>query len=249
MTPARSLPASWLVALLPLISCGGTVVFEEDGGGTGGDGGTGNVSSVASSTPTVSSTSSAGGGGSTSVTTVGPSVVSTGEGAGGPVTTVSSGEGGGAPSVCSSFNIYTECLQHGECVPIFDDRCCSSCFPGECADCIDYQFVGCTERLPPEPGGPCGVTPCGFIPDWACSGGAPDCDAGCFALPGCVNKQQCTGDVCEISCGAISPDACGPVDCDAPPPPCFDGEVPEAQNGCWSGACIPAWVCSLTTPL
>jgi hypothetical protein len=250
MTPARSV-LSLLLALsapLPLAACGGTVVFEEDGGGgDGGDGGANPAVTSVSVGPTVGSTANAGGGVSTSV---GPTTVSSGEG-GGPsaVTTVSSGEGGGVPAGCADHNIYAECLAFGECVPIFDDRCCSSCFPGECADCIDYQFVGCTERLPPEPGGRCGVAPCGFIPDWACEGGSPACDGGCFAQAGCVNKQKCSGDVCEISCDAVSPDACGPVDCFSPPPRCFDGEVPEASEGCWSGACIPAWVCSLQSPL
>lgn len=256
MTPVRSVRKVacwlWLVlsAPLPLGACGGTVVFEEDGGDGGAGGANPTVTSV-NVGPTVGSTANAGGGVTTSVSTSGP-VGSTGQGGGVVVSTSigSGGEGGGAPSVCSSFNIYTECLQHGECVPIFDDRCCSSCFPGEgCADCIDYQFVGCTERLPPKPEGQCGVAPCGFVPDWACAGGAPDCDRGCFAQPGCVNKQKCRGDVCEISCDAVSSDACGPVECNGVPPPCFDGEVPEASNGCWSGACIPAWVCSLQPPL
>ncbi len=243
MTPARSILPLWLLAssgsAALLAACGGTVVFEEDGGDGGGS------VNVAQAT-----TVGPGQGGGTSFASSGITT-SVSSGGGGPASSsivASSSSGGGGD--CASRNIYTACLQDSTCVPIFDDACCSNCFPGEgCADCVDFQFVGCTDRLPPEPDGTCGANPCGSIPYWACAGGAPACEDGCFDAAGCVEHVTCGFDSCTVECRAAQLDACGPVNCDAPTPACNEGQVAEASNGCWTGACIPAWVCSPMPPL
>lgn len=242
VAPRTLLPLSLLVA-----ACGGTVVFEEDGGDGGGGGVNPAVVSVTSGPGATGSSSGTGGGssasssvsGSGSVTNASASAASAGGG-------TSVGQGGS--SGCAGVDVYADCLGAGECVPVFDDLCCSSCFPGECADCQDLRFVGCTDRLPPEPEGACGAAPCGFVPDWTCTSGVPDCSEGCFEA-GCVQHLACDGDACEVWCDAVRPDACGVVVCDAPPPPCNGDQVPEVGGGCWTGACIPAWVCAPQPPL
>lgn len=241
VAPRTLMPLTLLVA-----ACGGTVVFEEDGG----DGGFGptvvSVAAVTSGPASASGTSSGGGGASSGVSVsaasgTGPSVSSVNAGGGSSV-----GQGGG--SGCSAIDTYTDCLGAGPCVPVFDDLCCSSCFPGECADCQDLRFVGCTDRLPPEPEGACGAPPCGFVPDWTCTAGTPDCSNGCSEA-GCVQKIACETNACEVWCEGVASDACGVVGCDAPPPLCADDQVPEVASGCWTGACIPAWVCRPVPPL
>ena len=238
-----------------LLACGGSVAFEEDGGGDGGNGGSNATSTSATSTSgpttgtsgtsTTTGNSTGGTGGSTSV-----AVSSTGVGSS---VTVGPGTGGG--SACSALN-YAECLgDNGRCVPVFDDYCCPSCFPGGCADCIDFRGVACIDRQTgggePPPGPPpqaCPTNGCGFVPDWACNGDKPDCSNGCFGNAGCVDKIRCQGDACEVSCEGIAPDACGPVNCNAPPPVCGEGSIAEASAGCWTGFCIPAWVCDFPAP-
>lgn len=244
VAPRTLLPLSLLVA-----ACGGTVVFEEDGGdGGGGASGVG-VTSVTSG-PAAGTGTSGQGGGSTTVS--GTSVSGSGGASSASVSVGSAGGGSsvgqGGGSACSGIDVYVDCLAAGACVPVFDDLCCSSCFPGECADCQDLRFVACTDRLPPEPEGACGQGPCGFVPDWTCTTGVPDCSEGCFEA-GCVQKLVCDIDACEVWCDAVRPDACGVVACDAPPPPCAGDQVPEVGGGCWTGACIPAWVCQPQPPL
>jgi hypothetical protein len=240
----------WIPSLaFTLFACGGTVVYDEDtsssgdGGasaqsgsttsrGSAGTGGAPTSTTTGSPTTSVGTSSAQGGGSSVSSTNTGPS--SSG-------VTVGPGSGGG--SSCGDLN-YAECLGAlDRCVPEFDDLCCSSCFPGECADCVDFRAVGCVDRLE---GSQCGAVSCGFVPDWACNFDKPDCEDGCFGVPGCVEKQECFGDGCSIGCGAIEPDACGDPKCNAIPPECFDGQVPEVSGSCWTGLCIPSWVCQFS---
>lgn len=243
----------WIPSLaIALLACGGTVVYDEDTSSSG-DGGASAQSGTSSSR-----SSSGSGGASTASNGTGTSAVSSGSAQGGGSSVsgttgpsssgVTVGPGSGGGSSCSDLN-YAECLGAVDrCVPQFDDLCCSSCFPGECADCIDFQAVGCIDREnggtggAPPPGG-CGFPSCGFVPDWACNGDKPDCTNGCFGVPGCVEKQECVGDGCGITCDGVAPDACGPVNCNAAPPECFGGLIPEAAGGCWTGLCIPSWVC------
>lgn len=245
--PRSLLPLSLLVA-----ACGGTVVFEEDGGDGGGIAssatlGSGPTSGSGGSSSVVVGSSGQGGG-----TSVGPSGSTAGQGGGTSVGQGGSpsgqGGGGGAPP-CSAIDVYTDCLAAiDQCVPVFDDFCCPSCIPGGCADCVDVRFVGCSERLPPEPGGGCTDT-CGVTPPWACNGNPrPEaCGAACDR-PGCIDKIRCDIDACEVWCEPVRPDACSIVVCDAPPPPCAGDQVPEVADGCWTGACIPAWVCAPVNP-
>lgn len=220
---------------LALVACGGTVVFDEGEGGSG-QGGSGATVGAGNMTTGANGSSSNTGGASSSSSASG----SVGGAGGSSSASVSTGSGG---FDCGNFN-YADCLGASDsCVPVFDDFCCSTCFPGECADCVDLRFVACTPRTPQGPKGTCGDAPCGFIPTWACDGSEPNCNEGCFGEAGCVEKEFCEGEGCGVTCDTVRPGACGPVGCNATPPECLGDDIPEAAEGCWTGWCIPAWVC------
>lgn len=199
--------------------CGGNVEVDPSAGGSSSASGMGN----AGATPSTSS----------------------GQGNAGNVGNVgNAGQGGAGASSCEGLDEIPCLGAYPSCAPVYDDACCPSCEPGPCADCIDWQFHHCApfEEVCDAP------PPCGNATIWACSGGTPSCtgQAGnCGADPGCaqatcsVESGPCPGDECH----PVTAEICGPALCNAIPPTCPGGTLPEHEADCYTGWCIPADVC------
>jgi len=132
------------------------------------------------------------------------------------------------------------------CVPSFDDSCCSACTPGACADCTNIDWVGCRPRAESACAGGCGSAP-----DWVCSDVRPSCegavvtDADSCSRAGCVPAFPFGAgepDLGAASCVPITADSCS-VACDSLPPPCPTGTAAEGNGACYTGRCVPAFVC------
>lgn len=223
--------ASLILAAGLLAACGGTVSSS-----TGGDGGAGGGSGGTSSSTGGTTASTGGSGGNTG-------------GTGG-----SGGIGGfGGAGDCAALDLVGCLGAYPECVPVYDDTCCPSCDPGPCADCVSLQFHHCAPKADV-----CGDTPvpCGTVPDWACAGGQAQCgDVDpqsspdlCGSVAGCI-PGYCNLDIdCDTDpvCVPVTAGSCGPVLCDAIPPPCPDGTTNEIQNDCYTTLCIPSNICKPT---
>ena len=136
------------------------------------------------------------------------------------------------------------CLANPGCVARYDDRCCSSCEPGPCADCVDPVFYECAERSSCGDPGVCSAP----APS-ACESEPPPCedavrvsDSSCN-IPGCIPTVRCSDGPCEDTCRALRGDSCESF-CFRDPPECPAGTVPEAEEGCFSDWCIAAEYCS-----
>ena len=209
--------AVWLVVALWVVGTGcGSEVTAQGGGGGG-----------------------AGPGGSTGSGGSGATGSGTGSGSGTSSSSSSSGGCGGlAEAACMA--------SYPTCAPAYADVCCSSCTPGPCADCSDYEFYQCgpLEQI-------CSTGACWLPPDWACAGETPPCPAitdpggeyACDQAPGCV-VVACSPDVncVETQCHPVTAASCTTA-CDAIPPSCPPGQVAEADGFCWTGFCMPAAVC------
>ena len=129
------------------------------------------------------------------------------------------------------------------CVPFYDDHCCPTCTPGPCANCVDWQFEGCTDAASAcSSAGP----GCGVVPDWACEGGQANCPDGqpCNSRPGCTEEicalnQPCPG---TFLCTSVHAGICE-TQCDSVPPPCPPNAIAESDGFCYTGSCIAADVC------
>lgn len=191
----------------------------------GGDGGGGSTSS-GGSTGGVTSTTGSGGVGGTTGTTI-------------------TGSGG---SMCDGLG-HIQCLgAYPSCAPVYDDKCCPTCTPGGCADCINIDFDHCAPRSSVCDGQ---KPTCGLVPEWACNGGKADCNilpdgspepchtvAGCIATYCSLDSPPCAGPTCAAATGGT----CTAL-CDSVPPPCPEGMTAEANGGCYTGMCIDANLC------
>ena len=144
---------------LALGACGGTVVFEEDGGAGANDGGGGHTTSgnAGSQTSSASTTSSAPGVTSGSA---GGTSVSSQASAGGSPDTVAASASSGEP-FCTSHEACGErqlCLfATGECAPACAPDSCDSCGEGRvCDSCASSSCPECPDCLaacvPTQPG-------------------------------------------------------------------------------------------------
>lgn len=158
----------------------------------------------------------------------------------GPTGDTTIGTGG---SACGGFG-YTDCLGAAPtCVPVFDDKCCPSCTPGECADCTNPEFVFCTDAVACTNG-----TSCGFVAGFSCGGPPPKCDPSFCETPGCT-RETCAlgfgGPPCFEDCVPVKPGSCT-AKCNGIPPECPPGYTPQADDLCWTGRCIEENVCFMT---
>lgn len=204
---------------LALGACGGTVVTQAGGSGGGGQGG--EVT-----------------GGS-------------GQGGEGAATTSTSTVGTGGSVNCDGLGEFACLGAYPSCVPVYDNQCCPTCDPtGGCADCVNWGFHHCGSHadgcLPEQPIG------CGVVPGWACTGGTAMCDpvspatkTPCATVPGCVASFCPINEACETDpvCVPAQKDMCSTALCDAVPPDCPDGTVPEVEDGCYTGGCILSYLC------
>ena len=148
------------------------------------------------------------------------------------------------PGRCEALS-ERECVADDACIPLYDDRCCSTCEPGPCADCYEPVFYECATRSSVCEGG--GPMRCSFPSPGACMGETecgvanPISEERCD-IPGCVVGERCGRDSCEVACRPITGDSCEAV-CFLEPPECFGGKIPEVQEGCFTGWCVPAFVC------
>src|SRR5262245_20716527 len=94
---------------------------------------------------TAASTTGAGGQGSTSATGANATSTNGATGTSGPGgTTGHVGSSGTGVGPCANL-FEAECLgAFPTCVPVYDDTCCPTCYPGGCADCQAYAFNHCT---------------------------------------------------------------------------------------------------------
>ncbi|MFK7988287.1 MAG: hypothetical protein AB8I08_19865 [Sandaracinaceae bacterium] len=134
------------------------------------------------------------------------------------------------------------CFAEFACAPIFDNACCPSCTPGPCADCENPVYAGC------GPFEACRGA-CGDSPSWACFPTEPSCsgarplgDESCDQ-PGCVPASAPIGEPSPMGlCRPITGDSCT-VACRQMAPLCPEGTVPEGDGECYTGWCLPAFVC------
>jgi hypothetical protein len=150
-----------------------------------------------------------------------------------------------APDVSCLGLAAATCLLAG-CVPSFDDSCCSSCTPGACADCTNIDWNGCR----PFDDSPC-TGGCGAAPTWVCRGSPARCDgavvtdADSCTIAGCVPAVPSGSgepDLGAAICVPITAETCTAL-CDGLPPRCPTGTAAEADGGCYTGRCVPAFVC------
>lgn len=163
-----------------------------------------------------------------------------------PDTGTDSGFSTEAGVVCDSELGPAACLAAG-CAPDFDDACCPMCNPGACADCQNFEYHSCQSYASACLGGPS----CGVAPAWGCGPAAPFCD-GAHAVDldscdrvGCVpGFPSGTGDpvLSTATCIPIQMDSCT-VACRSLPPPCPTGTTAEGDGFCYTGVCIPSFVC------
>lgn len=143
------------------------------------------------------------------------------------------------------------CLANVACVPTFDDACCPSCRPSAgCADCTNPTYEACVpltaSRCPMGSSMACGITP-----PWGCGPAAPTCEdshvvdvdscdrAGC--VPGYPSGEG-EPPIDAAVCVPITADSCTAA-CRLDPGPCPDGTLPEGDGSCYTGRCIPRFVC------
>ena len=216
-------PLLSLALALPLAGCGGTVVFEEDGG----DGGAPQASTITVGSVGVgtSGTGTSGSGSSSGVGATGSSggVTSSSGGA----TSSSGGATGSSSGNASSSSGSGPCETHddctgnlcigGVCVPRCAagqcDACtagtvCEECATSSCPDCDD-----CVAACVPTPEGRCddddpcpGADQVCLFPYGWC---APSCESGECADPNMVCSECATGSCCGCE-NCVS--ACFPVD-------------------------------------
>lgn len=155
----------------------------------------------------------------------------------------------GGPS-CADQPSEAYCISaFPDCVPIYDDTCCPTCTPGACVDsCTDNVYQGCEKAevaCQPEP-----AIECGFVPEWACAGGVPECgDANglkspCGKYTGCA-ELTCFGGFDCSTCVPLSVAACV-EDCagSGDNSNCSVDTVPHmGGDGCPDGTCIPKKAC------
>lgn len=200
-----------LVGLWALIGCGNEVVLENTGG--------------SSSTTTKASTGTKG---TTTSTSTSMSSV---------VTSTSTG----MQPVCQGLS-HAQCLgAYPACAPLYDDACCPSCTPGECADCIDMQFYECLPASEVCSGAPL----CGVPSKENCAGLPADCsDDYCPANIGCVVacETDASGMCTNTACHPVTAGSCTSL-CDGIPPPCPPEFTAEQDGSCYTGFCIPDQVC------
>lgn len=150
----------------------------------------------------------------------------------------------GGTNACSGL-LEAACAAAADCVPTYDDRCCSVCDPDGCADCTEVAYFAC---LPEEIG--CGEGACSVPGDGLCTGARPDCSdaevtsettcskAGCvpaFAAGAEPGRGICVpihGEICTARCRRVAPS-------------CAEGTVPEGDGFCYTDRCIPRAVCAL----
>lgn len=254
--PVRLLSRSFaaLAVLSFAAACGGTVVFEEDGG-QGGQSGEGGSQST--------STQSAQGGASTTSTTSGPTTNST---TSGPTTSTGTGSGGsgcgtllgdlGSLGLGPDCDVCAQNACCGELAACTAGTDCNACiFQGNCSDQAEQDLNALSNCLFGPCNFQCNQNSCNdgdftcndgsCIPyEWVCDGGN-DCSTGEDESP----------DVCANPCGpgnfACNDGACIPnewvcdniVDC----PNGEDelcNECDDNQFTCNNGGCIPnEWVC------
>lgn len=141
------------------------------------------------------------------------------------------------PFVCENLS-FGECVTAPGCAPIFDDACCPQCSPGMCADCVNWEFIGCLDR-----DAACnGNFDCGFAGQYVCQGSVPNCNWFCEGTMGC-EPAICGSSPCP-GCQAIIANVCDAV-CDVPAPPCPPGFVAASDGVCWTGMCIDQVICGL----
>jgi hypothetical protein len=147
----------------------------------------------------------------------------------------------GPPTSCTGLN-PAECLAEG-CVPLFDDECCPTCHPGGCADCTNITWQECLPMTRCE-----AFEGCGAFPRWACEFSTPNCadahlsDADSCTVPGCVPAFT-PEDPTNRTCVPITASSCRAV-CLITPPACPAGTTPEGDGTCFTGRCIPGFVCN-----
>lgn len=226
MTSRSLLTALFFLTLAPLAACGGNV--NSSTGNSGGAGGGGATSSGGTGgAPTTSSSGGTGGSGGIVI-------------------------GTGGAGQCGAFD-QMGCLNNfPSCVPVYDDTCCPSCDEGPCADCTSLAFHHCASH---DEGCSADKPSCGVVPDWACAGGQAKCDIDpggspvpCATVAGCV-AGYCNLDIdCTTDpvCVAVTAGICGPVLCDAIPPPCPEGTTNEIKDGCYTSLCVPGSLCKPT---
>jgi hypothetical protein len=147
-----------------------------------------------------------------------------------------------APGDCEPLG-PAACLAAG-CVPTYDDSCCSTCEPGPCADCFSPDFYVCRSFEDACMAAFCSVTAAG-----GCEGTLPDCTTAFPMDEDTCDEAGCVPAVAPLGAPELPP-TCVPINagsctsgCFIEPAPCPDGTVPEADGSCFTGLCIPAFVC------
>jgi hypothetical protein len=138
------------------------------------------------------------------------------------------------------------CLAAG-CAPDFDDLCCPLCTPGACADCTNLAYESCQPYASACLGGPS----CGQTPAWGCGPVAPLCDDAHVVDEDSCDRVGCVPgypsgsgdpDPSTAHCVPIVAESCT-VMCRSLPPPCPTGTTAEGDGSCYTGLCVPAFVC------
>ena len=159
----------------------------------------------------------------------------------GPFTDATVGATTSGAAICDGL-AWGRCVGTPGCVPVFDDQCCPTCNPGACADCVDWQYIGCKTQSEACNGG----LPCGTPDKAVCESVPHQCDQGpCEFQLGCeVFKCSLDGAPCPDQCLEVSAGICDAM-CDSTPPNCPEGTTAASDGFCWTGLCVPFEVCAM----
>lgn len=165
----------------------------------------------------------------------------------------------------------TQCLGEPGCAPLYDDACSAACDSSSgSADCSGYSvYLGCT-HTDMTCDGPAGLEGtgqlCGRTSPWICGRRPPDCTSANQMMPDACDLAGCVPVVPAMDgsggpfdparleapyhgsqCVPIAASSCT-VQCSAPAPPCPSGFQAEGDGSCYTGRCLPAWVCEPRAP-
>jgi hypothetical protein len=215
MTDLGSSWRGWVVLAIAIVGCGDDAPVDVDSGSSGGPTDTG--SSGGSLDASASATESSGDAGSS-----GSSGASTTESSGADTSTGESTAADTTATVGSDSSSGTESTGGGVCEPLADpgDWPCGDdddcAIAGDCCSCVAYNP---NMGSPGNCGGGCGMDVCEQLG---------------------LDTAVCTDGFCEVagfSCDQTT------VSCDGLPPDCDDGWLPQVEDGCWTGECLPVEWC------